>query len=148
MASSPAAGSSVNGVKIPVAPSVCIPKTLPKPRGRSNTMGTSGSGTAAIDTPQLVKPSSVTKHSDTGGWKTNALDFHDQVLQEVERLIQTVEDKTTAKKACDTLKQARIPHGNRRKMTPENFLEKSKQIVTVIKRIELSGPTILRPPPT
>ena len=145
MASSPPAGSIANRVKIPVVPSASVPETLPKPRGRSNTMSTSGRN---VESTPLVKPSSVTKHSDISGWKTNALNFHDQVLQEVERLIKTVEDEATAKKACDTLKRARIPHGNHHKMTPETFLDKAQQTVALLKRIELPGPAVLQPPPT
>ena len=135
MASSPAAGSIANRVKIPVVPSASV---LPKPRGSFNTVSTSG---RMIESVPLAKPSSVTKHSDISRWKENALDLHNQVLQEIERLIKAVEDEATAKKACDT---AWISHENSRKMTPETFLDKAQQIVTLLKRIELPGSAVLQ----
>lgn len=95
-----------------------------------------------------LKPSSISKLNDTSGWQANALKFHDQVLHEIERLIQNLKDKASADQARDALKKAQIPHGQRNKVTPEKFLAKAEQAVTILQRIELQGTAVLQPPPT
>ena len=90
----------------------------------------------------------VAKKSDVEQWKTKALNFHDQVAQEVERLVQIIEDKGAAIKAIDTLKKAQIPQRNRRMMDPEKFFEKAERVVTLLQRLQLQHPPVLQPPPT
>ena len=148
------------GIKIPVdvppnarealKPS---PKVLPKPRERARSVAAGsalanhaqGEQNRVIKSPAAVL---VAKKSDANQWKTKALNFHDQIAQEVERLVQTIEDKEAASKALDTLKKARIPQGTRSMMNPEKFFEKAEQIVTLLQRIQLQHPPLLQPPPT
>ena len=129
------------------------PKILPKPRerARSFAIGSASANRAQGEQSGVVKPSTatvVTNQSDASQWKTKALNFHDQIAREVERLVQTVEDKEAANKAIDALKKARIPQGNRRMVNPEKFLGKADQVVTLLQRIQLQHPPILQPPPT
>ena len=132
-----AAGSIAKGVRTPLGPT--------KLRDCSNTVSRSQNDTAVINTLPLKKPSS---HTNADGWKKNALDFLEQIFQEVKRLIQIVEDEATSKKARDILRQAWIPHANRQEMTPEKFLEKAQQVVALLQRVELPHPAVPRPPPT
>ena len=127
------------------------PKTLPKPRERASTISTglrSPLKQAKEEKPGVVSRPTVAKLSDTGQWKTKALIFYDQIVQEVERLLQTVEDKEAADKASDILKRARIPQGSRSKTNPENFSKQAEQVVTLLQRMQLQHPLLLRPPPT
>lgn len=121
------------------------PKSLPKPTSRERSRSSAG----FIDTQSLKKPSLVGKgiKSDANEWKMRALNFHDQVVKEVERLIQNVEDKEVLNKACDLLKKVQVPLKSRNKLTPEKFVEKTEPVVTLLQRIELQHPAVLRPPP-
>jgi hypothetical protein len=130
------------------------PKISPKPRERANSVA-AGPASPNRDqggqngvTKSLVAALAATKKSDAQQWKTKALKYHAQVVQEIERLIQTVEDKEAANKAIDTLKWARIPQGNLMAMNVEKFFEKAEQVVTLLQRIQLQHPPVLQPPPT
>jgi transaldolase len=95
----------------------------------------------------LVKPSSIAKsakHDEASEWRRKALDFHEQVHQEIERLICMAED---TEKENVTLKQARISPGNRSKITPEMFSRKAEPVVTLLQRMQLQQPPIFQPPP-
>ena len=128
------------------------PKVLPKRRERARIVAAGSAlanyaqGEQSVD---MKSPAATlaSKTSDTNQWKTKALNFHDQIAQEVERLVLTVEDKEAASKAIDTLKKARIPQGNRRMMNPEKFSKKAEQVVTLLQRIQLQHPPVLQPPP-
>lgn len=148
------------GIKIPVdvppnarealKPS---PTVLPKPRERSRSVaaGSASANRAQGEQNGVIKSPSAAlaaKKSDASQWKMKALNFHDQIAQEVERLIQTVGNKEAAGKALDTLKNARIPQGTRSMMNPEKFFEKAEQVVTLLQRIQLQHPPLLQPPPT
>ena len=126
------------------------PKTLPKPRERARSFA-AGLGSQATEAKEklrgIVNQSTVSKQSDANQWKSKALDFHDLVVQEVERLLHTVEDKEAADKANDTLKRARVSPGARSKMNPERFIKQAEQVVTLLQRIQLQHPAVLQPPP-
>lgn len=118
------------------------PKVLPRPRSHT----ASGSGMPGI-AKNVLK--SISKHGDANHeWQAKALDYHDQVVQQVERLTQTVGDEATVKKTRNTLKQARISQGNRSKVTPENFWMKAESVMAILQRIELQQPPVLQLPPT
>lgn len=149
------------GIKIPVdvppnarealKPS---PKVLPKPtRERAHSVAASSPSASRAQGEQngIVKSpvtALVANKSDASQWKTKALNIHDKIAREVERLVQTVEDKEAANKAIDILKKARITQGNRRMTNPEVFFEKAEQVVTLLQRIQFQHPPVLQPPPT
>ena len=94
----------------------------------------------------LLKPSAFTR-AKIGGWQAIALNFHDQVFHEVERLIKKIDVETNAIRASDLLKQAQIPSGNRGKMTPEGYTKKTEHLVTLLQRLAPQQ-VILQAPPT
>lgn len=126
------------------------PKTLPKPLGPRERASTFATGLRSpLKQAKEEQPGpTATKQSDIGQWKTKALIFYEQIVQEVERLLRTVEDKEAADKANETLKRAMIPQGSRSKANPESFSKQAEQVVTLLQRIQLQHPPLLRPPPT
>ena len=145
------------GIRIPVVVPINArerlknsPKTMPKPRERAHSFATPDRTVKneRSGNVQLSPLAAAAKQSDASQWKTNALNFHEQVAVEVERLVRTVEDKEAANKASGALSQARIPHGSRNKINPERFSQKAEQVVTLLQRIHLEHPIHLHPPPT
>ena len=128
------------------------PKTLPKPRERARSvievLGSPVNKAAVGERSRVGSLSTAVKPTAVNEWKIKALNYHDQVVHEVERLLQYVEDKEAADKARDILQNARIPPGNRYKTSPEKFLKQAEQVVTILQRIQLQHPPVLQPPPT
>ena len=81
--------------------------------------------------------------------QTKMFDFYDSVLKEVERLaLSGQEDVAIVNSVKQITGKLLIPLALRQKITPEMFSSKTKQLVTLMERIQPKEPIILRPPPT
>lgn len=97
---------------------------------------------------KLVKPSTFRGGNKEVSLQTRMFEFYDSVLKEVERLALTGQDEATVQNVKKITGKLLIPTALRKKMTPEMFSSKAKELVVFLERIQFKEPIILQPPPT
>ena len=118
------------------------PPTKPKPRSRSFSVSpASGQGKLSE-----LKAAITGKRDKATQWQMKATEFYERILQQIERLLQTVKDEGTVKQVRTSLQS--LHFSSRSKLNPDQFWAKAEELLNLLQRIELQQPPIVNPPPT
>ena len=93
-------------------------------------------------------PSSKVAPDNSSQWQKKAFEFYDQVAQQVERLLLSIDEEAFVKKTLrDELKEAHVASGHHNTMiqTLDTFSRNTNALVMLLQRIKLQPPVVLQP---